>query len=367
MAISGELVFGGEHPTKYVLVPGTASGKLLVMYSGFGPPGEPKYSFIKVLAAVACDKLWILDDLGPAGEERGCYYLGSGRDLQVARSSAALVDDLLAERNLSRSDVLACGTSKGGTAALYHAFTLGYGTVFAGAPQTFIARYLADEADPPVPEVMELIAGGRTEEDRAWLDGVLFEAIRNSVHRPELHLFSSPQDHQLEGHVHPLTAELDRLGIAYTLDLGSYPRHSAVGPQYARWLLAHLERLGLTSSAAPAPARAVAAPPPRARVSAAAPAQSIPSTGALPHIRALLAQADEEVNSLTVALAAAASALSGRADGESRATGVDDSRLRQAEERESELRLRLAELDIELQAEREARQAAERVASEPRR
>jgi hypothetical protein len=81
----------------------------------------------------------------------------------------------------------------------------------------------------------------------------------------------------------------------------------------------------------------------------------------------LLAQADEEVNSLTVALAAAASALSGRADGESRATGVDDSRLRQAEERESELRLRLAELDIELQAEREARQAAERVASEPRR
>src|SRR4051812_1381032 len=171
----GEEVFAAEHPIRHVFVAAPGASRLALVFSGFERAHQPRYNYIERLAALPCHRLHVLDDLGP----RGCYYLGRDRDFFVARAIADLVDARLGDVGLTRSDVVAVGSSKGGTAALYHALTFDYGEAIAAAPQVLLARYLTETARA-ARRVEPRRRRRHPRRDREFLDRVLLETVASS-------------------------------------------------------------------------------------------------------------------------------------------------------------------------------------------
>jgi hypothetical protein len=202
----------------------------VVVFSAFPAMDRPpRYTYWRALSEDDWNKLFILDDLGG----RGCYYLGKRRDFFVEEATAALIDQVLAELELTRDDVVACGSSKGGFSALYFAFRRGYGHVVAGGPQTRIGTFLMHEC-PAVADVAELIAGGLSEGDREFLDSLLFDAVRSSPHAPDLHLHVGRDD--LARHVRPLTELLESLGRPYRIEIADYEEHGGLTHHFQPFL-----------------------------------------------------------------------------------------------------------------------------------
>ncbi len=221
--LSRERVFEAEHPVRHLFLEGRRRARrLIVVFSGFHPANEWRYNYVNALDETRAHRVYVLDDLG----ERGCYYLGADKDLLVERSVVRMLDALLAELRLDRSDVVLTGSSKGGTAALYYGVRHGYGSVLAGAPQTRIATYLTQEV--PAGSVARLIAGSLSPDDLGWLDEVVFDAVRRSPHRPEIELFTSDDDLQQPVHVTPMISLLRELGYPVRVTKGTYRPHRAV-------------------------------------------------------------------------------------------------------------------------------------------
>jgi pimeloyl-ACP methyl ester carboxylesterase len=220
-------VFDAEHPVRHLFVEGRRGvQELIVVFSGFQLGKQWKYNYVRTLSGTPAHRVHILDDLG----ERGCYYLGAGKDLLVERSIVRMLDALLDELGLDRSQAVLTGSSKGGTAALYYGVRHGYGRVLAAAPQTRIATYCVDEARAG--SVAKLIAGSLSPEDMAWLDDLVFQAVRRSPHRPDVEIFISDVDAQLETHVMPMVELLEELGYPLRITRGRYGAHADVGKAF---------------------------------------------------------------------------------------------------------------------------------------
>lgn len=248
----GEEVFPAQHPIRHVFVECPGARRLAVVFSGFELANRPKYNYINRFAELACHRLHVLDDMGT----RGSYYLGRDRDFVLARDIARLVDERLAQVGLTRADVVCVGSSKGGTAAIYHALEFGYGMAMAAAPQTYLAKYLRGTVQAR--DVSSLIAGGDGPEDHAFLDAFLFDLVAATPHRPRLQFFISPDDDHYQDHLEPFIAALDAHGHQHEVVLGEYQGHSAVGGPFSAHVLATLgHRRSLAVRQAPSRARDV--------------------------------------------------------------------------------------------------------------
>jgi hypothetical protein len=227
---SQERVFEAEHPVRHLVLKGdTRARQLIAMFSGFHLAGQAKYNYVNALDGTPAHRVYVLDDFGP----RGCYYIGAGKDRFVERSIVAMLEDLLAELGLDRSQLVLTGSSKGGTAALYLGVRHGF-RVVAAAPQSRIATYCVKESRAAA--VARLIAGGLYDADFAWLDDIVFEAIRESEHRPPIELLTSAHDRHHDSHVVPLIAMLRELGYPLDVTMSDYLRHNEVGAAFTRLL-----------------------------------------------------------------------------------------------------------------------------------
>ena len=228
--MSHERVFEAEHPTRYLFLEGHPDTReLIVVFSGFHLANQAKYNYVRALSGTQSHRVYVLDDFG----ERGCYYLGADKDFLVERSVVRMLDAVLAELGFDRSQAVLTGSSKGGTAALYYGVRHGY-RVLAAAPQTRIATYLTKESRTA--SVARLIAGSLTDEDMAWLDEVVPEAVRHAAYRPDIELFTSDGDAQQPVHVTPMVTLLRELGYPLRLTLGNYDGHRSVGGAFPHLL-----------------------------------------------------------------------------------------------------------------------------------
>jgi hypothetical protein len=235
LGIADERIWPAEHPVRHVVRPAaTPSRHLVVVFAAF-PAGAlgPRYTWYSVLRDQDWNRLFVLDDLGPLG----CYYLGARRRLYVADAVADVVASVAAELAVEPAGVIACGTSKGGWSALHTAFRNGYGHVVAGAPQTRLGTFLLEEL-PDVAHVAELIAGGTGPEDRAWLDGLLFEAIDRAPAAPSVALQVGRED--LRRHVEPL---LEHVRTPVEVEVADYDAHQGVAGHFQPFLLDRVERI----------------------------------------------------------------------------------------------------------------------------
>ncbi|OZO45854.1 hypothetical protein CGU37_27120, partial [Pseudomonas fluorescens] len=88
--------------------------------------------------------LHILDNFGA----HGCYYMRLNGSDDIAKAYSALIKSVMAQCHVTLEQTWFCGTSKGATAALYHALELGGGNCILGEPQIHIGDFLFDDAGP---------------------------------------------------------------------------------------------------------------------------------------------------------------------------------------------------------------------------
>ena len=212
----------------------TNSDFLIVVFSGFNSLNHPVqkiYNYMRTLAEIDANKLFILDGYGP----RGCYYIGEKLNYNVETSVQSLISYIARICNVEHENIICAGSSKGGSAALYFGLKYNYGHVIAGAPQTRIADYIS-VACPLTTEYM-LGNDENTEALKDELNNIIFKQLSKPV-LTDLYILSSKNDWQYTRHVVPLVNELKSKNINYELILDdNMENHNDIAKFFPAYLI----------------------------------------------------------------------------------------------------------------------------------
>ncbi|WP_052948671.1 hypothetical protein [Mesobacillus campisalis] len=221
-----EKVFKGERDVKYILFKShKPTPNLVVVFSGIPPIGKnPAYNYVRTLEGYNCNKLFILDDFGC----RASYYLAENQDYAIERSVISLINFIAKENGIT--NILACGSSKGGYASLYYGIKYGFTQIIAASPQYYLGDYLLKRTKSQ--NIASFIAGGSGEEDCEYLNSIMTKMIRESVHRPDIFIHLGKGEYHYHSHVKPLVKLLVEEDFSFELDLGNYSEHNDVSVHF---------------------------------------------------------------------------------------------------------------------------------------
>ncbi|WP_314059262.1 hypothetical protein [uncultured Vagococcus sp.] len=220
---------------RYLFFKKKGSRKLLVVFSAYpGFKQQARYNYIMTFRRLNYHRLYILDDFGP--ENKGAYYLGQKSDFYISKAVLALIESRRIELGLEKEEVITCGSSKGGYAAMYFEAKGNYLASISGAPQTLLGNYLNRPIHLPI---FTFIMGQANAVNHHYLNELLFQAIKDKQTKTQLFVHVSKEEHTYGDHILPL---LDVCHIK-ELNLGSYSNHSSVGQYFPKYALTVLNKL----------------------------------------------------------------------------------------------------------------------------
>ncbi len=229
MLLYSENQFRSKGETIKYLLRESNNKKLIVIFSGFDTP--PKYRYTLTLRGFDINQLFILDDF----KNRGGYYIGQAPKFNFESATIELIEKIIKEKNIKRSDVICAGSSKGGWAALYYAIKYNFGYSIIGAPQIKIMTYLnfVNYTD-----VIENMTGG----DKQYVSTVenhLLDIIEDSKNLPEIFLqIGVGDDHHYYKHILPFIDVIRKKEYYKNLNLKieNYGSHNDVAVYFPRYL-----------------------------------------------------------------------------------------------------------------------------------
>ncbi|UBR28743.1 DUF6270 domain-containing protein [Bacillus sp. SD-4] len=218
-----ERVFKGELDIKYIFEKTYQKTKnLMIVFSGMPDENRPpSYNYGRTLSEFDCNKLFIADDFGC----RASYYLCKNRDYAIERSIKSLIDNIIKEHDIT--NIIACGSGKGGYAALYYGIKYDFNHIIVGSPQVYLGDYLLKQTT--FSNMAAFIAGGTNQDDLEYLNSILPNMISKTVNKPNIFIHLGAREWHYRFHVKPLIQLLEQKNIDYTLDLGDYDKHGEVG------------------------------------------------------------------------------------------------------------------------------------------
>ncbi|QTN00772.1 Two component regulator three Y domain-containing protein [Sediminibacillus dalangtanensis] len=224
--LKGEKIFNAEKSVKYFFQKSyKKTNHLVIVFSAFSPIGKPpKYNYISTLEGFDCNKLFILDDFG----SRASYYLCQNRDFLIERSVYKLIQWIIKENNIE--NVMACGSSKGGYAALYYGIKYGFDHIIVASPQYYLGDYLLDQTNSI--DVVDFLSGSSNEEDKKFLNNIMYVMISETNNRPNIFIHLGKGETHYQNHVQPLLTQFEKFHFNYELDLGNYSDHKDVALFY---------------------------------------------------------------------------------------------------------------------------------------
>ena len=114
------------------------SNSLIIVFSAFGGKCQPGgYNYVWSLRSIKTNKLWIRDRFGYCAV--GTYYLGKYDGVQF--TNVKEITELIKKYNSDKRTFF-CGTSKGGSAALFYGLKFPDSIIVSGSPQFYIGDYL---------------------------------------------------------------------------------------------------------------------------------------------------------------------------------------------------------------------------------
>lgn len=223
---------------KYLLKENVNSDKLCIVFSAMGSKNKFVYNYMSTLEECNVNQLFILDEF----DVQGSYYLGRNRTLNVESTVVSLISKVMNELNVRFKDVILIGSSKGGYSALYYGIKYNFGHVIAGAPQSKIGNFLISEANHL--ELAKYISGGITEEDKKYLNNILFSTIEeNSKSLCKINIHIGEGEPHYKKHVIPLVEELNLYGIKNNLDIKKYNTHAEVKIYFPTYIKSTLNKI----------------------------------------------------------------------------------------------------------------------------
>lgn len=239
---SGWKSFAGDRDLWHLLEPAkTSSGmnRLFVVFSAIGDPYDFTYNYKSSISDVDSNRLYILDDFGA----RGSYYWLDHRDETIFHSVQAFILEFVRELDLSMTDVIFVGSSKGGTAAILHGVSLGVKEVWAGAPQYRVGDYLFGTDT----SILNFMSGGSSVVERDWLNNRMQLALMEGETKTKIRVAVGSKDHHLPNHVQPLIVDTTRFGYESELiEVAGFP-HAKIGELFGHYLTAKSHQLSSAS------------------------------------------------------------------------------------------------------------------------
>lgn len=233
MSFNGEKIYHSNLPVKYVLESNNEySSKLIVIFSSFNNPIEENqhvYNYMKTLKNIKCNKLFILDSYGP----RGCYYLGENMTFEFETSVISLLTYVASKLGVNFTDIILCGSSKGGTAALYFGLKYNISRIITGCPQVYIADYILANCTKTSKYIMNDIENSNHINK---LNNLIFNQLNKEINS-QIYLFSSENDEQYTKHIKSFLNKVEKinLNIRFTIN-NSMKNHNEIDQYFPDYL-----------------------------------------------------------------------------------------------------------------------------------
>lgn len=222
--------FEGEKPVHYLLdLPeGKSPDKLAIVFSAMGQLWDFTYNYRSSMRDFPGAVLYIIDDFG----DQGSYFLGNGREYAEFRSIQGLIRTVLAQLNLSTSQTIALGSSKGGAGAILHSVTAGLRAVYAGGPQYRIGNFVKT----PHPNVLRYIAGGVSDSDIAWMNAVSKKILMSGVKSTMINVVVGKKDGHYRHHAVPLVDDARSMGYEVSFLAVPGTPHNELGSAFRKFI-----------------------------------------------------------------------------------------------------------------------------------
>ena len=223
----------GDVTLKYILKKNPESKDLVVIFSSCTRRGiKARYNYMRTLAKVNANKLFILDDF--ASDHRGSYYLGYNSTFSEEKATTDLINHFI--KHLGTNKLICCGSSKGGYSALNFGLQYTDSYIVAGGPQYYLGQYLVSSQNT---ECLEHIIGQVTDEKIGKLDDRLKTRIREKKfgNKQNIYLHFSNKEHTYEEHIKDLVQELTDNGYEMKCDIADYTNHSDISYYFPDFLI----------------------------------------------------------------------------------------------------------------------------------
>ncbi|MGL4740594.1 MAG: accessory Sec system protein Asp2 [Sarcina sp.] len=205
------------------------SDSLIVIFAAFAKD-EAKYNYIKSLKAIDANKLFILDDYG----SKGTYYLGLDGNFRVESSVISLITNIMSKKQIKFQNVIACGSSKGGSAALYYGFKYNFGNIIVGAPQYRIGTYLCNLSIKDY--AYEIFGDIKCENSLRYDNLIRLVSNRNT----KVHLLTGQGDRQYKLYLKDFIQLASDYELNLTVDMIEINGHNDIAKEFPVYLNTHL-------------------------------------------------------------------------------------------------------------------------------
>lgn len=159
-------------------------------------------------------------------------------------SVAALIMQFASKNNIAFENIITCGSSKGGTAAVYFSIKYNFGYSCVGAFQLNVGTYLNSVSSYTRESVLKLITGGFNKNSVEYLDSYYINFFENQKNiKTKLFIHAGDKDPHYLNHVVPFLKIMDKKNKNYDLDLKDYTSHGKVGTYYTEYLLEVLPQI----------------------------------------------------------------------------------------------------------------------------
>lgn len=223
---------------KYLYYKNDKSNKLCVTFPAMHHKYKYAYSYVSTLKEITYNKLFILDNFGI----QGSYLLGKNRRFTIEESVNNLINKIILNQKINIKNTIMIGSSKGGYTALYYGIKRKVGNIIVAAPQSMLGNFLMEQTSHT--EVAKYIAGGLEEEDKQYLNNLLFENIqKNYTKKTYIYIHVSKNDHHYKNHISYLEECFQTNNCRYELDLMDYEGHKLVKMYFPSYLINKLKNI----------------------------------------------------------------------------------------------------------------------------
>lgn len=161
-------------------------------------------------------------------------FYGADRNPAVAESIQELLESIAEDHLIPPENVVCCGTSLGGTAALSQASRCGFGRAVLGAPGVMIGDSLIGRhGGKAATSFAASLAGGVGDEARAFLNSIIPERLAQARSELRIDVLSSVEDPLHEINIPKLTEICtDNDLLTLELTVGRYVGHADVRHEF---------------------------------------------------------------------------------------------------------------------------------------
>lgn len=220
---------------KYILKKKSADTLIVVLSSCTRKGVKARYNYMRTLKNVPHSQLYILDDF--AADHRGGYYIGSNFKFDEEPVAVDLIKHIY--ETIGAKNIIFCGSSKGGWAALNFGLQFKNAKIIIGSPQYFLGDYLVHSGNL---DTLEHIIGEKTEEKMDTLNHYLEKRIICNRYKDtqKIVIHYSNKEHTYEEHIKDLLERLYEQKYCVEEDVADYMNHSDISYYFPQFMLRHV-------------------------------------------------------------------------------------------------------------------------------